>query len=228
MTIANLTLAQVRADLQRRLNEVAAAGVWTAAELNGWVNRALLRVYLDLEQDTTEGSINLRQNVCWYALPSDTLLPKFLYGPSIWSNLRLFPTSMAKLDKYDYRWETNTSTISTHFIPFSYDRFLLWPPPQTTTTVTLFYVPMPTTLSADGDTTAIPLQAQKLLPIYGTYLALRKHDFQKAMLFLQEYKQRLEVVKVEIAETTDLHTTKMRPADRFAKAHHTPQFGRRY
>ena len=228
MSIANLTLSQIRADFQRRLNEVAAVGNWTSAELDGWTNRALLRAYMDLEQDTAEGTINLRQHVCWYSLPSDCLLPRFLYGPTAWSNARLFPTSMAKLDKYDYRWETNTSTQSTRFIPFSYDRFLLWPPPDTTTTVTLFYNPIPTTLSADGDTTAIPLTAQKLLPIYGSYLALRKHDFEKAISFLKEYKQRLEVVKTEIAETTDLHTTKMRPADNFSKSHHSPRFGRRY
>ena len=227
MTIANNTLAQLRADLDRRLNQVAAPGLWTAAEENTFLNRAILRLTMDSELDTADTAINIRVNVSWYFLPSDCLVPLFLYGPSAqWQQQKLFPTSMIALDREERLWESNSSTISTRFIPFSYNRFILWPPPRTTTTMNIHYVPVPTTLSADGDTTVLPLWAQKAIPAYGTYLALRRYDGKKARLFLAEYKQQLAVALSEKRNTTVYHTTKLRPAGKFEKSHSSPRFQR--
>ena len=228
MAVANLTFAQLRSDVQRRLNEVAAAGLWTTAELNTRINRAQLRVAMDTEQDTEEQTINLRQNVAWYALPSNCLVPKFLYGPSIWNQLKLFPTDMISLDRNDFYWERASSNISTQFIPFSYNRFILWPPPQTTTSVTLFQTPVPTVMSADGDTTNFRLDAQKMIPVYAAYLCVRKHDFQKALVLLGEYKSMMAAVNSTDRNNSAFHTTKIRPATKFDKAHGTPRFGRRF
>ena len=225
MSIANLTLSDLRTDVRRRLNEVGIAGVWSDAELNTRLNRAILRTQIDVEQDTAEGTINLRQNVAWYALPTDCLLPLFLYGPSIWSYGRLFPTEMAKLDRLfvgQGSWETNASSRTSLFVPFSYDQFILWPAPSTTTTVTLFYCPVPSTLSSDGSTTSFHLSVQKLIPIYASYLALRKHDFEKALGFLNEYKQRLAAAKMEIANQS-IRPSRMAPAKSFDRAHATPE-----
>lgn len=227
MTIENNTLALFRADVQRRLNEVAAVGIWTAAELNTFINRAILKLQMDTELDNTDTPINIRQQVAWYFLPADCLVPLFLYAPTIWSNQKLFPTTMIALDKNERLWETRTGSIATHFIPFSYNRFILWPPPMTTTTVNIHYVPVPATLSSDSSTTNFPLWAQKAVPPYAAYMALRRKERNKARVFLAEYKQRIAVAESEKRNTTVYHTTKLRPAGRFEKAHGSPQFGRR-
>lgn len=228
MTVASLTFANLRTDVKRRLNEVAADGNWTTTEINTRINRAMLRVAMDCEQETEQETINLRLNVSWYHLPSDCLVPKFLFGPSAWSQLKLFPTTMTALDKEDHYWERATNSMSSQFIPFSYNRFILWPPPRETTTVTLFQTPVPTTLSADGDTTPFRLDAQKLVPIYATYLCLRRYDWLKAKLMLAEYKSMLAAVNSADRNNSAVHTTKMRPATKFDKAHGNPRWGRRF
>ena len=229
MTIANFTRAQLLAEVKRRLNEASADGAWTTTEINSFIDRSILRLAMDLKSDTAEATINLRLNVAWYRLPSDMLLPLFLYGPSIWDNSRLFPTSLTAMDKYDgarATWETATKGRSTLFIPFSYDKFIIWPPPDQSTSVTLFYIPNPTALAADATTTGLQLQAQRLLPIYTTYLLLRRHDFDKARALLAEYKQRLVVVKRELSTVTGTQAPRLAPAKVFDRAHGAPEFRR--
>ena len=225
MTIQSYTLATLRSDIRQRLNESAAAGVWTDAELASHINRALLRTVIDTEMDTAEATVSLRLNVAWYNLPSDCILPMFLYGPSAWAYERIFPTSITALDRnveHVGRWEMSGGGTSRLFVPFSYDKFILWPPPSSSTSVTLFYVPTPTTLSADGDAPNIQLHAIDLIPIYATYLALRKYDFGKAKLFLSEYKQRLAAVKSEQSTNSASRPVSMAPAKSWDRAHGNP------
>lgn len=227
MTIANLTLGNIRSDVRTRLNEAGlTSGVWVDSEINTRINRAVLRAQVDVEQDTVEATINLRQNVAWYALPSDCLVPLFIYGPSAWSFARLYPTQITKMDRLQTNmgsWETGAAQRTTLFIPFSYDKFILWPAPNVNTTVTLFYSPVPATLSADGDTTVFHLSVQELIPIYAAYLCMRKHDFSTALVFLREYKQRLAVVKADIGSTASVRPSRMAPAKPFDRAHATPE-----
>ena len=221
MTIFNLTLAQLRTDLKTRLDEVSADGLWATSELNTQLNRAYLRVQMDTEQYTRTATINLLANLGWYSLPTDCLVPKYLYGPTAWNFERIYPTTLAVLDRADRglgSWEKDTPGISLLFIPFSWDKFILWPAPSSTTTISLFYAAIPIDLSADSDTTVLDPQAQKLLPIYAAYLALRKDRFDKAVPFLQEYRQRLGIVKSELANHASYKPTQMRPAGWFDRA----------
>jgi len=230
MTVHTYTLATFRTEIQTRLNEVAASGVWDSSvggELDKRINRAILKVAIDTETPYTESTVNLRQNVAWYLMPTDVLQPLFLYGPSAWDNARLFPTDLPRLDRRDggqISWETATNGRSTLFIPFSYDRFIVWPPPDTNTSVSFAYVPVPASLTANGDTTSFHPNVQDLVPIYATYLALRKHDFGKAKFFLSEYKQRLSVAKAEIEKTTSYRPARMSLAKPFDRAHASPEF----
>ncbi len=221
-----MTLSDIRSEVSVRLNEVAAAGLWSTAELNTRINSALLRLYMDAEPVANDTDINLRQNVAWYLLPTNCLVPNFLFGPAAWLQQKLFPTQMIALDQRDYYWERRGNSIPTHFIPFSWNRFILWPPPNVTTTCTLNYTPIPTTLSSDSDTTGLHLPAQKLISIYASYLCLRKENIQRAQLFLGEYKSRLLPVLAEQRNATVYHTTKIRPAGKFEKAHGSPRWGR--
>src|SRR5882762_670692 len=197
MSVQNYALSDFRTEVKTRLNEVSNDGLWTTAELNGYINHSLLRVVMDTRILQRDIAINVTSNVSFYTLPVDSLTPLWMYGPSLWGNLRLFPSFLLSLDRQYggmYQWEKDSSNSSQGFVPFSYNQFILWPPPSSSTTVTLHHVPQPVTLVNDSDTTSLPLVAQKLVPIFTAYLAMLKSDMQKAMNFKGEYKQRLTSV----------------------------------
>lgn len=192
--IQNYQLSDFRLEVKTRLNEVVSDGLWSTAELNIYINHALLRVVMDTRILKADEPVTVAANVAWYNFPSDMLTPEWIYGPVLWGSLRLFPSFLLSLDKQYggmYQWEKDSSNSSQGFVPFSYNQFILWPPPSANTTVTLHHCPQPATLVNDTDTTLLPLVAQKCVPIFAAYLAMLKNDMQKAMQFKGEYKQRL-------------------------------------
>lgn len=205
MAIQNYTLGTLRAEIKTRLNEASNDGLWTTSELNTYVNHAQLRVVMDTRMLQADESVNVDINVSFYHFPADMLTPLWLYGPSLWGSLRLFPSFMLSLDKQYggmYQWEKDSANASQGFVPFSYNKFLLWPPPSAKTTVNLHHVPYPTSLVNDSDVTALPLIAQKLIIPFGAYLAMMKSDVQKAAGFLAEYKQR-RIAALELTRHQD-------------------------
>jgi hypothetical protein len=137
------------------------------------------------------------------------LLPHYMIGSTLWGSLRLFPSFLLSLDKQYggmYEWEKDSSNQSQGFVAFSYNQFILWPPPSQNTTVTLAHVPYPGTLINLTDTTSLPLVAQRCIPIFASYLAMLKSDMKKAMNFRKEYKQRI----VSVLELTR-HKDQTRP-----------------
>lgn len=223
--IANYTLASLRTEVKTRLNEVVADGLWSTSELNTLINHALLRIVMDsriLEADTP---VTVAANVSWYTFPSNMLTPLWIYGPAIWGSLRLFPSFLLSLDRQYggmYQWEKDSSNQSQGFVPFSYNEFILWPAPSVSTTVTLHYVPFPMPLVSDTDTTALPLVAQKTIPIFASYLALLKSDMVKAMNFNKEYKQRLVSVLELTRHQNQDRPTVMIPARGFDRSMANP------
>lgn len=209
MAIQNYALSDFRNEVKLRLNEATNDGLWSTTELNTHINHALLRVVLDTRILKADETIQVGANVSFYTFPSDMLTPEWMYGPALWGSLRLFPSFLLSLDKQYggmYQWEKDSSNQSQGFVPFSYDKFILWPPPSASTTVTLHHTPQPVTLVADTDTTSLPLVAQKMISIFAAYLAMLKSDMQKAANFRGEYKQRL----VSVLELTR-HQNQSRP-----------------
>jgi|SRR5579864_4368622 len=207
--IRNYTLADFRNEVKTRLNETVNDGLWTTPELNTYINHALLRVVLDTRILQSDETVQVGANVSFYSFPADMLTPLWMFGPSLWGSLRLFPSFLLSLDKQYggmYQWEKDSSNQSQGFVPFSYNEFILWPPPSSSTQVTLHHVPQPTTLVNDTDTTQLPLIAQRLVSIFAAYLAMLKSDMMKAQNFRGEYKQRL----VSVLELTR-HQDQSRP-----------------
>ncbi len=209
MAIRNYQLIDFRNEVKLRLNEPANDGLWSTAELNTLINHALLRVVLDTRILQADETVQVGANMSWYTFPADMLTPLWMFGPTVWGSLRLFPTFLLSLDKQYggmYQWEKDSNNQSQAFVPFSYNEFILWPAPSQSTTVTLHHVPQPATLVNDSDTTALPLIAQRLVSIFASYLAMLKLDMEKAAAFRGEYKQRL----VSVLELTR-HQDQSRP-----------------
>lgn len=230
MAILDYTLSDLRQEVQVRLNEPTDSddlGLWTTAELNTFVNRAVLRVTMDTLFPKTETVIPSLSGMALYPLPADNLRPEFLRGPQSLQNKRLFPTVWLKLDIMQDGtggWEMQAPSEPTNFYTFSWNNFLLWPPPNYGDGNTLHYVPVPSPLLDDTDATALPLPAQKLISIFASYLASMKSDVQKAFTFLQEYKSRLEPIRALSRHMNQSRPTVMVPSRTFDKASSQPGF----
>jgi len=215
MSIKNYTLSDFRLEVKLRLNEPTNDGLWTTAELNTYINHALLRVVLDTRIIQKEVAFNVAPNTALYKMPADMMTPLWLFGPQLWGALRLFPSFLLSLDKQYggmYQWEKDSSNQSVGFVPFSFDQFILWPPPSVTTTPSIHYVPLPPILVNDTDTTTLPLIAQRLVSIFTAYLAMLKSDMAKAQNFRNEYKQRLVSVLELTRHQDQSRPTVMQPA----------------
>ena len=223
--IQNYTLADFRNEVKLRLNEATNDGLWTTAELNTYINHAQLRVVMDTRILKSDETITVGSNVSWYTFPSDMLTPEWLYGPSLWGSLRLFPSFLLSLDKQYggmYQWEKDSSNDSQVFVPISFNQFILWPAPSSNTTVTLHHVPQPAALVNNSDTTLLPLVAQRAISIFAAYLAMLKNDMNKAMNFKNEYKQRITSVLELTRHQDQTRPTQMVPARSFDRSQANP------
>lgn len=225
MAIQNYNLAGLRLKVKQYLNEQLADGLWTSTELNNFINHAHLRLVLDTRILQRDIPINVAANVAFYSLPSDTLMPMWIYGPTLWGSLRLFPSFLLSLDKQYggmYQWEKDSANQSQGFVPFSYNQFILWPPPSVNTTVTLHDVPQPAQLVNDTDLTTLPLIAQYPIATFAAYLAMLKNDVQKAIRLREEYKRRITAVLELTRHQDQTRPTVMVPAMSFDRSQANP------
>lgn len=226
MSILNYTLADFLTEVKLRLNESSNDGLWTTAELTKYINHAQLRVVMDSRILQTDAEINVAANVAYYTFPTDMLTPQWMFGPALWGSLRLFPSFLLSLDKQYggmYEWEKDSANQSQGFVPFSYNQFILWPPPSVNTTVSLHYTPQPTNLIDDPDvSTSLPLVAQKCISIFAAYLAMMKSDMAKAMNFKSEYKQRMTSVLELTRHQNQSRPTVMVPGRSFDRSMANP------
>lgn len=223
--IQNYTFANTLTEVKTRLNEVYNDGLWTTAELNTYINHAMLRVAMDSRIPLNDAPIQVTPNVSCYKFPTDMLMPHYLYCSALWGNLRLFPTFLLSLDKMYggmFQWEKDSSNTSQTFAPFSFDSFILWPSPSANTTINLHYVQQPPQLVSGSDTTNLPLIAQKLVVIHAAYLAMMKNDMTKAQGFLKEYKQRLISVQELTRHMDQTRPTVMVPGNSFDRSMANP------
>ena len=223
--IKNYTLSDFRLEVKRRLNEPINDGLWSTTELNQYINHALTRVVMDSRILLKDATFNVAPNVAFYQMPADMLMPLWIYGPALWGSLRLFPSFLLSLDKQYggmYQWEKDSSNVSQGFVPFSFDKFILWPPPSQATQPLIHYVPQPATLVNDTDTTSLPLLAQRAVSIFAAYLAMLKSDMQKAMNFRSEYKQRLTSILELTRHQDQTRPTVCIPARSFDRSQANP------
>ncbi len=225
MSVQNYSLSGLRTKVKQYLNEMVNDGLWTTAELNTYLNHAMLRVAMDTRILQNDIPVTVAANVAYYTFASDLLTPLWIYGPAVWGSLRLFPSFLLSLDKQYggmYQWEKDSANQSQGFVPFSYNQFLLWPPPSSNTTVNLHYVPLPATLVNDGDLTAFPLVAQYPVATFATYLALLKSDMKKAEKVKDLYKQRITGVLELTRHQDQTRPTVMVPASSFDRSMANP------
>lgn len=226
MSVKNYTLADYRAEVQTRLREPSGGGLYSISELNLYVNRALVRVVMDVRIPKKDLAIPILAGLSFYSFPSDYMIPEFLYLSSTLGNQRLFPTTLIQLDRrQDGRgdWEKDFPGIPTHLVPFSQNQFILWPPSQTSDSANLHYTPFLPSLVADSDTANIPLTVQRLVPVFASYLAEMKNSAKKATLHLKEYKTRAPLAVIQQRQNEKLRPKIMAPGRAFDRKNANPE-----
>jgi hypothetical protein len=230
MSVKNYTLADYRTEVQTRLREPATGGLWSVSEINNYVNRAIVRVGIDVRLPKKDAPIPLVAGISFYSFPSDYMIPEFIYGSSTLGNQWLFPTTLIQLDRMqDGRgdWEKDNPGTPTHFVPFSQNQFILWPPVLTNDNVNLHYTPFLPALVNDSDTTQLPLTVQRLVPLFASYLAQMKNDPKKAVgLHLAEYKRRAPMAVVQQRQNEKLRPKIMAPGRAFDRKNANPEVRR--
>jgi len=225
------TFSEIRTEVRRNLDDLN-AGIWTDAELNRNINRAILRTWVDSEWETKQSTITGQTNSSWYLLPTDCLVPKVLIAAS-WSNEKMFPTDLIRMDKFDSGWEGEPNSIPSRFLVYSYDRFYIWPPVNANAgarNFTLEYVPVPSTVTSDSSTTlgsssaVPPLFISDLIPLKATALSWMRQDWQKAREYNQLYQGAVMEAGVTLRNLSGAFPSKLRPADKFDKSHGAMRF----
>lgn len=227
MSIANYTLADFRTEVQTRLREPAGGGLWSVSELNRYINRAIVRVGLDVRLPKKDAPIYLTAGVSFCVFPDDYMIPEFIYGSSTLGNQWLYPTTLIQLDKrQDGRadWEKDSPGTPSHFVPFSQNHFIIWPPLLNNDNVNLHYTPFSPVLVADTDTTSFPLTVQRLIPLFASYLAQMKNDIKKAVgVHLAEYKRRAPLAVIQQRQNEKLRPKIMAPGRAFDRKNANPE-----
>jgi len=229
---------QIRNKVRRIIGDPS-GGIWNEVELDRNINRAITRVWTDTEWEVSRATFEGVTDQMTYTtgtgasnLPTDMLLIKELIAVD-WDNHKLFPTSFIAMDKYDPEWESATGSVPSRYILFSYDTLLMWPPPDANAgnrTIAVQYVPVPQTVTNPSSTTlgavtsTPPLYVSDLIELKAAALCLLRQDWQKAQLYNQMYKGRLDQALVVLRRPDNTHTVKLRPAGKFGRAHGSIKF----
>lgn len=227
MSVLNYRLSDFRTEVQARLREPSGGGLWSVADLNLYINRAVVRVTMDVRLPKKDTAIPIVAGIAFYSFPVDYMIPEFIYGSSTLGNQWLFPTTLFQLDKSGggrSDWEQDFPGTPTHFIPFSHNKFILWPPPLTSDNVNVHYTPFHAPLVNDTDTTTFPLTVQRLIPVFASYLAQMKNDVKKAIkVHLAEYKQRMPLAQIQQRQNEKLRPKVMAPGRAFDRKNANPE-----
>lgn len=230
MPVTNYSLADFRAEVQLRLSEPSNGGLWSTTELNRLINLTLIRVVMDTRYPKKDLAIPLLAGLAIYKLPDDHMIPEFFYCGALWGNQRVFPATIFQMDKRALgrgAWEKSFNAQPTTFIPFSHDKFILFPPPDTSDTVFLHYTQFHPALVNDTDTTVLSLTQQRLVPLYASYLAQMKNDVKRAVgIHLTEYKKRLPLAVEQQRHNEQLRPQMIVPGGAFDRKNANPEVQR--
>lgn len=229
--MSGLTLAQIRSRMNVNLLEDLSSGYWSDSEKNTYINTAIVVTAAEMQYKQTTTNITLRLGIAYYLVPSDMLVPlRVRYNPTAnLQNIKIFPADIPELEEAMFGWRVTGAGEPSRFIFRSYDYLQIWPPPgidQDGVTLPFDYVPVPSTLASDSDVADMPLAAVEAAIDLACFFALEKKDETAALARLGRFMERKAQAQADQDRDNIFKTSKMRPADRYNKAHHSTKFRR--
>lgn len=175
-----MNLGEIRKDVRSLILEPT-PGFRQNSELNRWINQAHQELGMLYKLETTK-KVKTEIGVLFQPLPDDLLKFKGAWDADN-NSIPIIPTASGA-DLHD----TDTSDLPTAIFTYG-STFVLVPPPDITTEITLFYERKPKQLASDKDEPEIPAPYHRYLVSYATMRALDKDEaFEEAAVYEQEYE----------------------------------------
>lgn len=227
----SFTLLQTRNKLNVALLEATNTGYWTEDEKNRFIQDALMVTAAELQYKVKTTNLTLRLGITHYLCPDDMLVPlRIRYNPTAQlQNIKLFPADIPELEEAMFGWRVTGGGEPSRFIFRSCDYVQIWPPPGTVqdgVSCPFDYVPVPEQMDDDSDVIDAPLVAVEATVELAAFFALHKKDDKASLVWLNRWMQRKSQAQADQDRDNIFKTSKMRPADRYNKAHHSTKFRR--
>ena len=194
------TVSSLITKIQAKINETSVL-FFTSANLIAWIDEAQKYIVREaeilLQGSSTTTAVSSTQN---YALPSD-----FLYFVRLtYDGYKLFQINFNEIDEAEFD-ETLDVGLPTNYYIFN-DQFYLYPTPNNTKTIKLWYYKSPTTLTLSTNSLEINSMWDDIVVAYALYCAKIKDDeYEMADYLMQECNAKLLSFKRKIKENKVEH-----------------------
>jgi len=185
-----MTFAEIKTDVTRRLEESAISPkFWTETQIGEAINDGYEELSDATEWSETSQSVNLTTSTYYDLSTALSTVPLTVTRVfNVQTDDWLIPTTIQELDNTWARWEDATGEPHRFMI-----RGLWWlgvfpKAPAASGTLVVHFSGLPTALSADGDTPALPREFHLGLVEYAVYdLLCQDGETKKAQKFYEKY-----------------------------------------
>lgn len=209
----SLTLANIRSRVTARLGLDSTSGSSEVTLLDAYINDA----YEDFLQRTAcwieRSTMTTTAGTADYDMDQDIMQIIELYVTGTDS----LETQMARVTPVDIlefrRTSSDTDSPSRRYATQGHNMLMLWPTPSDADTLTVYYVPRPSTMSASTDSASlIPPQYHKALEFYAL-AEMADYDDDQSSAMGQSYRARYEQMVVACRrEATRMGSRRLAPA----------------
>ena len=198
------TLAQFRTTITSKLGLDNTASSAEQSLVDGWVNEGVIRVLLDTKCNVDKSTSTLTANQPDYTLDAAILQITEMNLTAVSdSTVRgLEPVSPAEI--LSMRRGASSSSSPSYYALEGNDLLLLYPTPSAADTLTIYYVPRPTALSAAGNDPSsntyggVPAEYHKAIEYWALYQAAEYTDHRGSgygEAFFARYQRELALVR---------------------------------
>ena len=163
------------------------------SKVKDWLNQVYAHVCVEEEVNITSATMTLTSGTASYTLPSAVLRIKEMVTTPVGS-VQNRPLIQTDLDYILTRRQSSGGTAAalgwvTHYALLGLNDLEVWPTPQSADTITIYYVALPTALSADGD---VPILQEPYASKVLEFGALAEAADFKSDPAVTEYRQMFE------------------------------------
>lgn len=177
-----MILSEIIDKTRLQLNSVSIGSDFTDPEIKSFINDAIERVALILEQPTDYVEVSVQEGYNVHNLVSDTLMIKHAYfgrSDTAGGMKKLKIVTQATLSSITTSWLENVAANygePEYLMLYNRRQVLIYPTPNAANAtgnhkLAMTYVYTPGRISGSGDTPDIPLQTHQYLDIYAMHLA---------------------------------------------------------